>query len=98
MFERGKMGLEMEQGILCLAGACALVLLIVGWQKKTEVLRNFLLRLVTGTALIFAVNFLLAEAGIEVHVGFNPFSLLSAGTLGVPGVAMLYGIAGCRLL
>ena len=89
--------MDMNQGILCLASACAIVLMIVGWQKRIDVMRNFLMRLVTGTAAIVAVNFLLSGAGLNVTVGLNLFSLMSAGLLGMPGVAMLYGIAGCGL-
>lgn len=90
--------MEMGQGILCLAGVCAFILLVAGWQKRMAVLRNFILRLVLGIAVIFTVNGILAKTGVHVAVGMNPVSLLAAGTLGLPGVAMLYGIAGCRLL
>ncbi|MEE0420169.1 MAG: pro-sigmaK processing inhibitor BofA family protein [Lachnospiraceae bacterium] len=88
--------MEMGQGIVWMAGACGIVLLIAGWQKKKEILMNFVLRLVVGVALILVINYGLAQAGVDVAVGLNPFSLMAAGTLGVPGVAMLYGIAGCK--
>ena len=90
--------MEIGQGILCLAGVCAFVLLVAGWQKRRAVLKNFFLRLAAGMAVIFAVNIILAKTGIDVSVGMNPISIFTAGTLGLPGVAMLYGIAGCRLL
>lgn len=90
--------MEIGQGMICLAGVCAFILLIAGWQKRMAVLKNFFLRLVTGMAVIFAGNIILAKTGIDVSVGMNPISILTAGTLGLPGVAMLYGIAGCRLL
>ena len=82
--------------MIYLAGACLIILLIAGWQKKKAIIMNFILRLVVGTALILTVNYFLAEAKIDVVVGLNAFSLAAAGTLGLPGVAMLYGIAGCK--
>lgn len=87
-----------EQGVIWLAAACGIVLFIAGWQKKKEILKNFILRLVVGVLLITGVNYSLAQAGIGVEVGLNPVSLVAAGTLGIPGVAMLYGIAGCKYL
>lgn len=92
------MGMETGQGMVCLAGVCAFIVLVAGWQKRMEVLKNFVLRLAVGMAVIFAGNLLLAKTGIDISVGMNPISFFTAGTLGLPGVAMLYGIAGCRLL
>lgn len=85
--------MEMGQGILCLAVVCAFILLIAGWQKRMTVLKNFFLRLVTGVAVIFAANVILGKMGADVSVGLNPVSMLTAGTLGLPGVAVLYGIS-----
>lgn len=98
--EKRTEGVRMEkgQGIFLLLGVCVMVLMIAGWQKRAAILKNFLLRLVLGTAVILAVNYGLREAGIHLAVGLNLFSLLSAGTLGLPGVAMLYGIAWCGVL
>jgi len=90
--------MEMGQGILCLAGVCAFILLVAGWQKRAAVLKNFVLRSVTGIVVIFIMNVILEKTGVQVAVGVNPVSLLAAGILGLPGVAVLYGIAGCSLL
>lgn len=90
--------METEQGMICIAGVCAFILLIAGWQKRTAVLKHFFLRLVTGMVIIFTVNVIMERTGIDVKVGINPISIFTAGVLGFPGVAMLYGIAGCRLL
>lgn len=51
-----------------------------------------------GMALIFFVNQVFVSAGIGLTVGYNPVSMATTGTLGVPGVILLYGIAGCRYL
>lgn len=90
--------MEMGQGILCLAGVCAFILLVAGWEKRAEVLKNFMLRSVAGIAVIFIMNVILEKTGVPVAVGMNPVSFLTAGILGLPGVAVLYGIAGCSLL
>lgn len=39
-----------------------------------------------------ADQFLFAEQGVSAFVGMNPLSFLTAGVLGIPGVALLYGI------
>lgn len=62
-----------------------------------EKLKNFFLRLVTGLLLILALNMCFEKAGLDLAVGVNPVTAAAAGVLGVPGVIMLYGIAGCKL-
>ena len=59
---------------------------------------RFLVRMALGMASIFFVNQVLVSAGIGLEVGYNPVSMAATGTLGVPGVILLYGIAGCRFL
>ena len=53
---------------------------------------NFLVRMVIGLSLIFFVNQFLETKNIEESVGINPVTAITAGSLGVPGVCMLYGI------
>lgn len=86
--------MDIKQGIICLAGVCAFILLVAGWQKRRLVLKNFFLRMAVGMAIIFTVNIIMEKTGIDVIVGINPISIFTAGALGLPGVAMLYGIAG----
>lgn len=90
--------MELGQGIIWMAAACILVLCIAGWRKKKEILLNFTIRLVLGIAMILITNQLLARADIHITVGLNPVSVVTAGALGVPGVVLLYGIAGCKFL
>ena len=42
---------------------------------------------------IFFVNEFLSSQGIAVRVGLNPWTILTSGILGTPGVALLYGIS-----
>lgn len=57
---------------------------------------NFLIRAVVGFTMIFFINEFLAAKEISLSVGFNPVTFLMSGTLGTPGVALLYGIAFYR--
>ena len=48
---------------------------------------------IIGSAMIFFVNEFLSAQGITVQVGLNPWTVLTTGILGTPGVALLYGIS-----
>lgn len=39
-----------------------------------------------------------AKARLDIYVGLNPVTLLTSGTLGFPGVALLYGIEVTKFL
>ena len=49
-------------------------------------------------AVIFFVNQFLDSQKIPVAVGLNPFTVLTGGILGLPGVALLYGIVCWEIL
>ena len=61
-------------------------------KKGTKIIVNFLIRGIIGFAIIFFVNEYLDGQGISSGVGMNPVTVLTSGTLGIPGVALLYGI------
>lgn len=63
-----------------------------GMEKKTPFIVNFVIRAILGMAVIFFVNQYLDFRNIPVSVGLNLISFLTTGTLGIPGVCMLYGI------
>ena len=48
-------------------------------QRCSNFMINFLIRMAVGVMLIL--------------VGLNPMTVAASGTLGVPGVALLYGVA-----
>lgn len=81
--------------ILAILGA---VLLIAAVKRKSQVLLNFLVRTVLGAICVIFTNDYLAAQGIALAVGLNPVSLLTLGTLGVGGFALLYGIVACKFL
>lgn len=53
---------------------------------------NFFVRALVGMAIIFFVNYFLDSRGVKLSVGLGPASFLTSGMLGIPGVALLYGI------
>ena len=61
-------------------------------NNRIERVLNFLLRAVFGTVTIYLINSLLLSRGFGESVGINPFSILTAGALGLPGVVLLYGV------
>lgn len=64
----------------------------------TKIIINFLIRGIIGLAIIFFVNEFLDGQGISACVGMNPVTFLTSGTLGFPGVALLYGITFYQIM
>ena len=84
--------------MLIMVGICVVVLAIGVLKRKAEIILNFLVRSVLGVMAIFFVNLTLAELGIEGMVGINPLSVLTVGSLGTGGIALLYGILFYNML
>lgn len=61
-------------------------------EERPHFIVNFIIRAILGIAIIFFVNEFLTSKGISLHVGMNPATFLTSGILGIPGVALLYGI------
>jgi len=61
-------------------------------EREPHIIINFFIRAIIGFAIIFFVNQFLADKDISVSVGMNPITFVTSGTLGMPGVALLYGI------
>ena len=91
-------GMDHTMGILMIGAACLLVLLVAAMRSRTQILMNFILRVVLGLLLIYFVNSFLDGRGIPIHVGLGAVSLLISGALGAPGVLMMYGIGICAWL
>ncbi|MFR3530578.1 MAG: pro-sigmaK processing inhibitor BofA family protein [Lachnospiraceae bacterium] len=62
-------------------------------EKGVRIIVNFFVRVVVGIALVFFVNEFMSLQEVPVQVGINPITVLISGILGVPGVALLYGIS-----
>jgi len=59
---------------------------------------KFLTRGFLGMVLIYGINQYLEYKGISIGVGMNFLSFLTSGSLGFPGVALLYGIVAVNFL
>lgn len=67
-------------------------------KEHAGFITNFIIRAIIGIGLIFFINEYLSYRQIEIAVGINPLSVLLSGFLGVPGVALLYGILVYQIL
>lgn len=81
-----------------IAGICILVIFIALLKRRSQVILNFLVRMVLGAICIIFTNDFLAGQEISIAVGLNPVSLLTVGILGFSGFALLYGIVFCKFL
>ena len=75
-----------------IAMACGIVLLLLLFRTKARFVLNFLVRAVLGVMLILFANNFLQKRGISLEIGVNAVTFLTSGSLGIPGVCMLYGI------
>ena len=67
-------------------------------KKITGLILHFFARAVVGMMLIFIINQWVLPADSSINVGLNPVSFLTSGTLGIPGVCLLYGITFYQIL
>ena len=61
-------------------------------NKLANVAVNFVIRAIVGMGLIFFINQYLLPGDKTLSVGLNVVSFLTTGSLGIPGVCLLYGI------
>lgn len=85
-------------GGFMIIASCIFVLLIGAFRGKKEWIINFILRAVVGTVAVFFLNGFLLSRGISIAIGINPITVLTSGTLGFPGILVLYGINIYKLL
>lgn len=67
-------------------------------REKNNFLLNFMIRGILGMGLIFFANQYFEYKEIALQVGWNAVSFITSGFLGLPGVAMLYGIVAIPIL
>jgi inhibitor of the pro-sigma K processing machinery len=61
-------------------------------KNKAEWVINFVLRGIMGMLGIYFLNMVLATSAFGVSIGYNLYTFLVSGMLGLPGVALMYGI------
>ena len=84
--------MERMYGIAAITSVCILVILIGVLKKNAEVLLNFAARTVVCFLCSHFLNSFFLARGLDVAVGINLISFLTYGTLGISGMAALYGI------
>ena len=67
-------------------------------KKIVQWMVNFFVRAIVGMCFVFLVNECVAEADSIWKVGQNVITFLTSGTLGIPGVCVLYGIQFLQFL
>lgn len=51
-------------------------------------------QMMAGAICIYAVDKVLAMCDINIYVGINDFTMIISGIMGIPGVAVLFVVAG----
>lgn len=67
-------------------------------NKFASAVINFMVRAAVGMALIFFINNYVLPSDSSINVGLNAVSFLTSGSLGIPGVCLLYGIMCYNIL
>lgn len=67
-------------------------------KKFVSAVINFFIRAIVGMALIFFINQFVLPDDSSINVGLNALSFLTSGSLGIPGVCLLYGIICYKIL
>lgn len=90
--------MDIYTGVFLIVGILVVVLMIGAVKNRAEWIINFMLRGVMGMMSIYFLNLFLADVSPGIRVGYNPITFVASGILGLPGVAMLYGINFYMLL
>ena len=61
-------------------------------NKWGKMVLNLVIRAILGMGLIYFINQYLLPGDNALNVGLNAVSFLTTGSLGIPGVCLLYGI------
>ncbi|MGN1158917.1 MAG: pro-sigmaK processing inhibitor BofA family protein [Lachnospiraceae bacterium] len=90
--------INLMQGAGMIVVMCLFVLAIVLFRRRMQLILGLVLRFLCGVAGIYLVNLLMERAAFEAEIGINPVTVLVTTILGIPGLAMLYGIKIVSLL
>lgn len=91
-------GINLRQGTEIIVIMCLLVLAIVLFRRRLQLLFGVVLRFLCGIVGIYLVNILMERVALDAAIGINPVTALVTTILGIPGVAALYGIKIISLL
>lgn len=71
---------------------CIVVLGILFFKNRLEMVIGFIMRGIVGTIAIYGINRLLLLYGISQSVGINPLTVITGAVLGIPGILALFVI------
>lgn len=83
---------DVTQGAGIIIIMCMIVLGIVLFRQRMDLIFGLVLRFVCGVVGIYLMNSLMQNVLAEATIGMNPTTLLTTTILGIPGLAALYGI------
>lgn len=83
--------------ILSIIIACGLILFSLVKDKKSYLIR-LIFRGVTGVFAIYLINAIFFSVEIPLNLGVNFYTICTTAFLGFPGVTLLYGVLGCKIL
>jgi hypothetical protein len=72
-------------------GIALIIVCIV--RHRVDLIVNFVLRAVLGTAGIYVLELVLKSMGYAINLGINSVTVLVNGILGLPGFLLLYALA-----
>lgn len=90
--------MEKYYGVGAIAVICVLILFLGMMKQKAQALTTFILRAFAGAVGIYVVNGILVSQGAPMVPGINPVTVLTVGSLGISGFALIYAILVYRLL
>lgn len=93
-----EMKMDTKTAAMIIVGMCLILLFVLAAKKRGQFLLRFVIRMATCVAVILFCNQILEKEHITSVVGINPTTLLTVGTLGISGVALLYGIVFTKFL
>ncbi len=73
--------------------ACIVFIGVCIIKRRPDLIVDFGLRAIVGTAGIYILDLVLRSNGYNINVGINSVSVITNGLLGLPGFILLYGIA-----
>lgn len=78
--------------VLVFFSLIAIILLFVALRMGSELFMNIIMRGIFGTLGIYCINQVLIWQNISCVIAINFITVITAATLGFPGIIMLYAI------
>ena len=90
--------MDIGKGTIIILAMCVVVLGIGFIRKRMEVVLNFFLHAILGIFAIYILNSVIGTKNPLITVGINPITVVTAGVLGIPGVALLYSMVLTKII